>query len=424
MIRFLIKGLIRDRSRSLFPVIMVASGVAMTVLMQAWVTGAFDGMFETASFFDSGHVKIVTRAYKKEEDKAPNDLGVIDLEDTLGRLKKEYPEMIWTPRTKFGGLLDIPDENGDTRSQGPAMGLGVDLFSPDSPEKRILNLEGALVAGRYPSGPGEILISREFADKLGVKIGEQATLMGSSVMGAMVFHNFTVAGTVDFGIMAMDRGSFIADISDVQYMLDMEDSAGEILGFNKDLVYLDEAMITLKEDFNANNTDEDNEYSLQAFAMTDDEFLGMYFNMGKIYSAVVIFIFICAMGLVLWNSGLLNGIRRYGEIGIRIAVGESKNKLYLRMIIESMCIGIAGSLLGTFLGLVFAYYLQVKGLDISAMMQKSTIMMQNVFRAKITPACLYIGFIPGVIASVIGTVFSGIGIYRRDTSKLFKELEV
>ena len=48
MIKFLIKGLIRDRSRSLFPVLMVAAGVFITVLLQAWINGAFDNMFDTA----------------------------------------------------------------------------------------------------------------------------------------------------------------------------------------------------------------------------------------------------------------------------------------------------------------------------------------------------------------------------------------
>ena len=424
MIKFLIKGLIRDKSRSLFPVLMVAAGVSMTVLLQAWISGAFDGMYETAAFFDTGHVKIVTRAYKEEEDKSPNDLGIIDLQKTLNTLNENYPDIIWTPRTRFGGLLDIPDEKGETKAQGPVMGLGIDLFSKDTPEKRILNLEGAIIEGKYPSKPGEILISADFAEKLDVKVGERATLIGSTVMGAMAIHNFVVSGTIRFGVMAMDRGAIVADISDVQHMLDMPDSTGEILGFKKELVYFDEEMKSLRADFNAKYTDEEDEYSLKAFALTDKKFYGEYFEIGKKFGGFISFIFICAMGIVLWNAGLLNGIRRYGEIGIRIAVGESKNMLYLRMVIESVCVGIAGSILGTIIGISFSYYLQVHGFDISGMMQKSTVLLQNVMRAKVTPACFYIGFIPGVIASVVGTMFAGIGIYRRQTSQLFKELEV
>ena len=84
------------------------------------------------------------------------------------------------------------------------------------------------------------MISAEFAEKLGVKVGGRATLIGSTVMGAMAVHNFIIAGTVNFGVMAMARGAMIADIGDVQYLLDMPDSSGEILGFRKDLIYFDE----------------------------------------------------------------------------------------------------------------------------------------------------------------------------------------
>ena len=57
------------------------------------------------------------------------------------------------------------------------------------------------------------------------------------------------------------------------------------------------------------------------------------------------------------------------------------------------------------------------------MMQKSTVMVSSVIRAQVTPTSFYIGFLPGLFASVLGTLFAGIGIYKRQTSQLFKELE-
>ena len=57
------------------------------------------------------------------------------------------------------------------------------------------------------------------------------------------------------------------------------------------------------------------------------------------------------------------------------------------------------------------------------MMQSASIMWPAVYRAHITPPAYYVGFIPGVFSTVIGTMLSGIGIYRRNTAQLFKELE-
>jgi len=127
--------------------------------------------------------------------------------------------------------------------------------------------------------------------------------------------------------------------------------------------------------------------------------------------------------LVLWNSGLMNGIRRYGEIGVRLAIGESKGHIYRSLILESILIGIAATIIGTAIGLGFSYLLQYNGIDISSMMKDAKVIMSSTMRAQVTPASYYVGFFPGVIASVIGALFSGIGIYKRKTAQLFKELE-
>jgi putative ABC transport system permease protein len=47
-----------------------------------------------------------------------------------------------------------------------------------------------------------------------------------------------------------------------------------------------------------------------------------------------------------------------------------------------------------------------------------------VVRAKVTPVSYVIGFVPGLIATFLGTSISGLGIYKRQTSQLIKELEV
>ncbi|MCK4826043.1 ABC transporter permease, partial [bacterium] len=133
--------------------------------------------------------------------------------------------------------------------------------------------------------------------------------------------------------------------------------------------------------------------------------------------------FVSAMSIVLWNAGLIGGLRRYGEVGVRLAIGENKNHVYRSLIYESVLIGIFGSIIGTVIGQGFAYILQTKGINVSSMIKSATMMFPNVFRAHITPPAYFIGFLPGLFSTVLGTVLSGIGIYKRKTAQLFKELE-
>jgi len=424
MIRFLIKGLLRDRSRSLFPVLMVSAGAFLTVFLYSFMKGTMDDLINSNAKFDTGHVKIMTRAYEEMADQMPNDLALLGVNGLLERLRSSERNMVWTPRIRFGGLVDIPDERGETRAQGPVMGLGVDLFSPESQEIDILNLQNGLVRGRLPGKENEILISEEFAKKLGVEIGEVATLIGSTMNGAMAMHNFKVSGTVRFGVTVMDRGAVIADVKDVQSALDMEDGASEIVGYSENMLYDDDGMLALSQTFNDKFSRDDDEFSPLMLSLSQHSGLREYLDLVDVFGGIIVLIFVVVMSIVLWNSGLINGLRRYGEIGVRLAMGEPKGSLYRWMIYESIIIGFIGSILGTVLGLAISYYLQYTGIDFAAMLQKSTMLISNVIRARVTGWSYVIGFVPGLVASVVGTMFAGIGIYRRQTAQLFKELEV
>lgn len=57
MIKFLIKGILRDKSRSLLPVIVVAMGVFLTVFMSGFLKGFFGDITELNAKFTTGHVK-------------------------------------------------------------------------------------------------------------------------------------------------------------------------------------------------------------------------------------------------------------------------------------------------------------------------------------------------------------------------------
>ncbi|MBC8415989.1 MAG: FtsX-like permease family protein [Candidatus Cloacimonetes bacterium] len=421
MLKFLAKGLLRDRSRSLFPIMIIASGVMLTVLVYSWMNG-FSVMliYETARF-ETGHIKIVTRAYNELIDQKPYDLGLMNVNKKIKILSNEYPQIHWQPRIYFGGLLDLPDEKGETLSQGEVIGFGVDLFT-DSYEQDLLNLEEALTAGNLPTKKGEILISKEVAEKLDINIQDIVTIIGSTMYGSMAMDNFTVSGLVLFGVQAMDRGAVIVDISDVRSFLDMEDSASEILGFLPK--YDEDTTFEISAAFNETYHDEDDEFSEIMLPLRTQGQMEYLISTMDGYMESFIFIFIIIMSLVLWNSGLMNGIRRYGEVGVRLAIGESKGHIYRSLIYESFLIGIAATIIGTAIGLVFSYLLQYKGINITSLMKDSQMIMGAFMRAQVTPVSYYIGFIPGVIASVIGAMISGIGIYKRNTAQLFKELEI
>jgi len=424
MIKFLIKGILRDKSRSLLPIIIVSLGVFLTVFMTAWITGVFGDMIDLSARFTTGHVKIMTRSYAENKNQLPNDLALLDVANLMDELNEEYPEMEWVKRINFGGLLDVPDEHGETRAQGPAAGKGIDLLSPNSTEVERMNIPKALVLGRIPNKQGEALISNDFAEKFSVKIGDEVTIFGSTMNGSMMFKTFTVSGTLSFGNTFLDRGAIIIDITDAQMALDMEDGASELLGYFKTNEYNDNMADTILSAFNAKYSNIDDEFLPQMFKLRDQDGLAQYLDIADNMAGIMVFFWIISMSIVLWNTGLLGGLRRYSEYGIRLALGEEKRHIFKTIIYEALIIGFLGSVIGTILGLGASYYLQEVGLDFSSITKNVTMMLPQVYRAAITPQLFYVGFIPGLIAMTLGNALAGFAIYKRKTATLFKELEV
>jgi len=424
MIKFIFKGILRDKSRSLLPVIVVSLGVFLTVLMSGWMKGVFGDMIDMNANYTTGHVKIMTRAYAENENQVPNDLALLDVQQLMDQLHVEYPNMTWVKRIHFGGLLDVPDEKGETRAQGPAVGRAVDLLSPDSRESERMNIAKSVVQGRMPQQQGEALISNEFAEKFGVHMGGEVSIFGSTMNGSMTVYTFTVSGTINFGSAILDRGAIIIDIRDAELALDMNDAAGEILGYFNEGLYDDEQAELVKTSFNAKYSSEADEFSPQMFKLRDTPGLGDYLDMGDSMGALMVLIFVLAMSIVLWNTGLLGGLRRYSEYGVRLALGEEKSHIFRTTIYEAILIGAIGSVIGTTLGLAATYYLQEHGIDFSGVMSNVTMMMPSVYRAVVTPELFYIGFFPGLLAMTLGNALAGYAIYKRKTAQLFKELEV
>jgi len=483
MIRFLAKGLVRDRSRSLFPLLAIIITVTLVIFGIGFMEGAMNNFLQSTAVISSGHVKVVTKAYKKESNQLPNDLALFDIENIIQTLSDMYPDYFWTPRITFGGLLDVPDENGETKEQAPVFALGIDFFSEKSRQVEIWELEKCLISGRLPKDRDDALVSTKLAKQLGIGSSSSITLIGSTMDNAFTTYNFNVVGTFNLYKGQTDRQMMLVDISGARQALDMEDAASEILGYHNSLYYHDEEAATIRKHFNITYSDSiaqilrneeskdilsymngwneintieksklpqqrsnalfDNQmydnseewgelsvedpsiYTPTMVALRDDSQLATMVDFSNVALGVMAGIFLVIVMIVLWNMGLMNGLRRYGEIGLRLAIGESKGQVYRSMVNEAVLIGFVGTLIGTIFGISLTYYVQEFGIDYSeAINQLSTTMvMPNVFYAKVTPELYYIGFIPGVLATVLGTMLAGLAIYKREMSQLFKELE-
>jgi len=425
MIKFLTKGLLRDRSRSLFPVLVITLTVTLVIFTIGFMKGVMNNLLLDSAVILTGHEKIITRAYNEESQLMPNDLALLDVDQLIHDLNQDYPDFFWSPRITFAGLLDVPDENGETKSQGPVIAFGIDFFSHGSRQVEIWELERSLVSGKLPENRNDALISSKLANQLNLSAGESVTFIGSTMDNAFTTYNFNVSGTFNLRKGQTDKQMMLVDLSGARLALDMDNAASAIFGFTHSLYYDDESAVTLRTDYNT-KSDSLDIFSPFMLALRDGSQMGTLVDMSEAMLAIMGGVFLVVVMVVLWNMGLMNGLRRYGEVGLRLAMGESKGQVYRSMISEAVIIGLTGTVIGTGTGLALTYYVQENGMDYTKgieALSNSSMVMPNIFYAQVTPDLFYIGFVPGVLATVLGTMLAGLAIYKREMAQLFKELE-
>jgi putative ABC transport system permease protein len=431
LIRFWLRGLIRDKSRFLFPFSVVAIGVALVVCLVAFMEGVFMGMIDMTANLDSGHLRLVNRSFYDEEHLRPLDRALANQNETRDWLvKHSSPEVDWSPRIRWGALLDVPDEHGETRSQTPVVGMAIDLKTPNSKEVERLRLKSSLMDGRLPDGENEMLVGYQLAEALDVSVGQFITLIGQSFDGGMVADNYKVSGLVRFGVTAMDKKMVLIDIASAQNTFYMEDMVTDWLGFFSSSVDSDQYEVlkkNMKRDLEVWMKSPPKDWAKDDFpiilSIRDQQNIGAIMDKFKVIKGFVVGIFTFLMILVLWNAGILSGIHRYGEMGLRLAFGEPHWKLILTLGLEGLWIGILGSVAGSLLGGGFALYLQEVGLNMGDAFAQSGLMINDVVRARVMVDGFIQGIVPGVFASVAGTLVASLAIFNRSEANLFRELE-
>jgi len=431
MIVFLFRGILRDKSRFLFPFSVVSIGVALVVALVGFMEGVFMGMIDMTAKLNAGHLRLVNKPFYDEEHLYPLDRALAAQKETSIWLKKNSTSNIeWSPRIRWGALIDVPDLNGNTRSQTPVVGMALDLKSKNSSEIRRLKLTESIIKGQLPQKSNEMLMGNSLAQDLDLTLGQSVTIIGQSFDGGLVADNYLVVGLIRFGVTAMDKKMVLIDLADAQSTFYMENMVTDWLGYLPSSFSFDHYIKAKKSiNFNLNTwmKNPPNDWAKDdqpiAISILDQQNMGSMVKTFTVIKSSVVGIFTFLMILVLWNAGVLSGIHRYGEMGLRLAFGEPHWKLIFTLGIEGLFIGILGSIIGCFFGGSFAWYLQEVGLNMGDTFAKSGLMINDVVRARLTMDGFIQGILPGIFASVAGTLVASFAIFKRSEANLFRELE-
>ncbi|HKL07310.1 MAG TPA: FtsX-like permease family protein [Bacteroidales bacterium] len=239
-------------------------------------------------------------------------------------------------------------------------GSGVQLvgINPDQ-EQQVTNLHEKLVEGNYfeETKKNQLVIGKKLADKLKVKLRSKVVVTLTEMDGTLTGGAFRITGIYQTANSEYDERKAFVRASDLKRLINIDEKAGH------------ELAILLKE----NNMEQKvadqlkTEFSnLEVMSwleiMPDMKMMNESMNL-MMYIFVVIILLALGFGIV--NTMLMVILERIKEIGMLMAIGMNKIRVFSMIVLETIYLSLTGGVIGIALAVVLTAITGKTGLDLS-----------------------------------------------------------
>lgn len=365
-LRLAFRSFVRHRRRSAITVTATAFGLAM---MLAFVGIADDGHARMADMgirLGSGHVVVQGKGYQDEQTLVHR---ITDPAPILASARALPHVEYALPRISASGLIKAAERSSAVFVSGVDPKL--------EPLANDLASDEARVAGDYlrprsemefTSGPADIYIGTDLAESLGVSPGERVVLTVSPVGDSRpASAAFVVRGIFKSGVRELDGGAVQIPLGEAQALLGLGDSVTQVGVLLSNERHTDATAASLVA---AISTE-----SLLAEGDGAVEVLSWKVALRELYEALVIddmslylmmAIIFVIVGIGIFNTVLMSVAERTRELGVMMAVGTSRRRVFSIIFMESLVLAVVSAALGLAIGLGIHALVAHYGIDVGA----------------------------------------------------------
>lgn len=247
--------------------------------------------------------------------------------------------------------------NGMISSPHQASGVEIVGIDPES-EARVTELDSLISDGDYfksiSSNP--LLIGEKLAENLNVKVGSKVVLTFQDADGNITAARFRVTGILHATSIPINESTAFVMKEDLNNLLNTSDAVHEI------------AFTTVT---GTNDQELAGELAVQfprlKVAYWGEISPGLIFMkqwMGASLKMLIIII-MAALAFGIVNTMLMAVLERIRELGVLMALGMGRKRLFLMIMIETIFLSIAGGPLGLLVGYLTISYLGRTGIDLT-----------------------------------------------------------
>jgi ABC-type lipoprotein release transport system permease subunit len=229
---------------------------------------------------------------------------------------------------------------------------------PDN-EDKVSRLKQKIIEGDgFIAGKrNQVLIGKKLADKVKLSIGNKLVITFTNKDYDIVSAAFRVAGIYQSDNTPLDERNVYIHVDDLNRLMGLEDECHEIALLIDDDLVLDEVGAQLKSVFPALQVEDWRAVSPETRMMIETT---------DTYSIIFIAIIMLALMFGIINTMLMAILERTREIGMLVALGMNKLRLFLLVMWETVLLTLAGAPVGLIMAWLLIQYYGSAGIDISS----------------------------------------------------------
>lgn len=332
--------------RSMVVMVSIFLGVWALIFLMAFSTAMVGDYVNNAIRFQTSHLQIHHPDFVEDKE----------LTYLIPNSQATYEAL--SNREEFEAVSMRTIANGMIRSSRGARGITIRGVEPKA-ESQISQLEEKIVAGKFleEGKKNQVLISQELAEKLHVKLRKKVVLQFQDLNGDITAGSFRVAGIFKTGNTVVDLSSVMVLRKDLNTLIGDNTAAHEFAIKIRDTEQLE----FLKSDLS-------NKYPglfVEHYRDLSPD-VKLYEQQIGISLAIFGTIFMLALIFGIINTMLMAVLERSRELGVLMAVGMNKLRVFGMVLLETLMLGLIAAPIGLVAGYLTVSYFGKRGIDLGA----------------------------------------------------------
>ena len=319
----------RSRKRSLIIITAVSIGLWTGIFMMAFYNGMIEQRINSAITSELSHIQMHHPEFRKDYEIKYYLLEGRKMLESIAK-KKEIKAV--------AGRIII---KGMIASASGSSGITINGVMPTE-EQLLTNLKGKIIKGNCfnPKKENEILISEKLRKKLKLNLNKKTILTFQDKEGNLASAAFRITGIYKTINGPYDDANVFVKITDVDSLAGIPKAINEIAVLLHSSTSVTEIQKDLKQQFPKTEIKNWMEISPE---------LGLTVSVGDqmVYIFMGIILLALAFGIV--NTMMMSVLERTREIGMLLALGMNKFKIFMMIILETFFLILAGCPIGILL---------------------------------------------------------------------------